>query len=63
MRDVLDAFNALNDYNDPGEGWSTTPLSAILDRLLASSLFLGLKFGEDLLETQNKWYAISHHAL
>ena len=44
-------------------GWSTIPLNAVLNRLLASCIFLGWPIGEEVLKIQDKSCAILYPCL
>lgn len=54
MRTVPDTFNSIGSYNSPTGSWSTAPLGAVLNRLLASCVFLGWSIEEDLLRVRDK---------
>ena len=49
--------SSAGEYSLSG-GWGTIPLSAILNRLLASCIFLDWPIGEEVLKIQDKSYAV-----
>ena len=54
--------SSAGEYSSSG-GWSTIPLNAVLNRLLASCIFLDWPIGEEVLKIQDKSCAILYPCL